>query len=251
VEILNQSFNSLATQKFKDFECIVVDDSTNHSTANACKSFCSSDSRFIYIKPTRRLGLSASLNLALKKASGEYLARFDSDDICMPDRLLRQFNYMNEHPDVDVLGCGIKIIDKKGQVVGSRAYPLSQKSIEKMFIFANSIAHPTIMAKRSVFLSVGGYDETFKYSEDLELWLRLLNNGFKFNNLADELVLYRQSQTSRSKSHWYYNITARCKNISLSFLIPKILAIMVIFLWALLPQFIQELIYKSLVLRTA
>lgn len=247
--ILNLSFKSLLSQTFKDFECIVVDDSDELLTIDLCKYYCNMDSRFIYIKPSQRLGLAASLNLALKNASGEFLARFDSDDICMPDRLRCQFNYLNEHPDIDVLGSGIKIIDNRGQVVGRRSYPLRHKSIEHKFIFTNAIAHPAVMAKRSVLLCVGGYDESFKYAEDLELWLRLLNKGFKFHNLDKDLILYRQSGTSRSKSNWQYNIRARFNNLTLKFFIRKVVVIVGIFLWTLLPKFLQELIYKSLMLR--
>jgi Predicted glycosyltransferases len=248
-DVLNLSFQSLLSQTFKDFECIVVDDSNKVLTSDVCKFFCNLDSRFIYLKPPQRLGLAASLNLALKNASGEYLARFDSDDICVPDRFLYQFNFLNEHPDIDILGSGIKIIDKKGQVVGSRSYPQRHESIEHKFIYTNAIAHPAVMAKRSVFLCVGGYDESFKYAEDLELWLRLLNKGFKFHNLDQDLILYRQSGTSRSKSNWYYNIRARCNNLTLKFFIQKVVVIIGIFLWTLLPKFLQELIYKSIMLR--
>jgi glycosyltransferase involved in cell wall biosynthesis len=250
-EILNISFQSLLKQTLHDFECLVVDDSTESSTINACRAICESDSRFIYIKPPLRIGLAASLNLALRKASGEFLARFDSDDICLPDRLMCQFNYLKKHPDIDILGCGIKIIDEKGDCLGSKNYPLSHESIEFKFIYANAIAHPAVMAKRSVILSIGGYDPNFKFAEDLELWLRLLNAGAKFHNLADKLILYRQSKTSRSKNNWYFNVKARCKNLSFKYLVLKILAIMGIFFWSFLPKFLQELIYKSLMLKVA
>jgi glycosyltransferase involved in cell wall biosynthesis len=246
---LRISLRSIISQTFINFECIVVDDSTNQDTIDVCETICNSDSRFLYIKPPYRLGLAASLNLALKRASGDFLARFDSDDICMPDRLLVQFNFLNDHPDVDILGCAIGIIDLDGRLVAKKSYPVMHKTIERKFIFTNSIAHPAVMARRSVFLNAGGYDETYKYSEDLDLWLRLLSKGFKFHNLTDQLILYRQSSSSRSKDNWRCNIRARYRNLSSKFLIFKVIAIIGIFLWSLFPKVLQKLIYKSLMIR--
>jgi glycosyltransferase involved in cell wall biosynthesis len=248
-KILILSLKSIISQTFIDFECIVVDDSSDQNTINACKAICNSDNRFSYIKPPYRLGLAASLNLALKKASGDFLARFDSDDICMPDRLFVQFNFLNDHPDIDILGCAIRIIDQNSRLVAKKTYPEMHKSIERKFIFTNAIAHPAVMARRSVFLNAGGYDENYKYAEDLDLWLRLLCKGFKFHNLTNELISYRQSRTNRTKEHWRYNIRARYSNLSSKFFILKFIAIISIYLWSLFPKVLQELIYKLLMLR--
>jgi glycosyltransferase involved in cell wall biosynthesis len=251
VEILTQSLKSIASQTFREFECIIVDDSTNWATINACKSFCNSDNRFKYIKPPHRLGLAASLNKALAESSGDLIARFDADDICMPDRISRQFDFLTSHSDVDVLGTGMRIIDEGGKVLHRRIYPSTHKLIDRKFIFTTAIAHPTVMVRRSVLLSAGGYDESFKFAEDLELWLRLLNIGAKFYNLADELILYRQSKTSRSINNWHSNIRARIKNLSFRFFPLNILSIIGILIWSLLPKFLQELIYKALMLKIA
>src|SRR5947209_8445890 len=93
--IVRASLESVRAQSFTDFECIVVDESTRPELAAACREICSEDSRFIYVHPTERLGLPKSLNLAISKARGQLIARFDSDDVCMPERLGLQVAFLD------------------------------------------------------------------------------------------------------------------------------------------------------------
>lgn len=87
VKFLRASLESVRTQTLTDFECIVIDESTNSEAASVCRRFCSENSRFQYIRPNKRIGLAGSLNLAISQARGKLIARFDSDDVCMPNRL--------------------------------------------------------------------------------------------------------------------------------------------------------------------
>lgn len=243
--ILIESLSSLAAQTLRDFECIVIDESSNEDTSLACTSFCLSDSRFIYIRPSVRLGLAGSLNLGIENAKSGLIARFDSDDICQPERLELQFKFLRQHLDIDVVGSAMIIIDDMGCQIGCRKYPLSHEDIVKRFIFANAMAHPTTMFRRSILENpVVGYDATFKYAEDLEFWLRLLNNGAKFANLSSTLVRYRQQVTYRNRENWIFNARARRKNLSRPYFFKKIIAILGIAVWAYLPKEAQQFFFK-------
>jgi glycosyltransferase involved in cell wall biosynthesis len=92
---LMQSLMSIVNQTFTDYECIVVDESSRIESSLACKKICEMDARFSYFKPKERLGLSGSLNFALSSAKGELIARFDSDDVCLPNRLELQVAFTN------------------------------------------------------------------------------------------------------------------------------------------------------------
>lgn len=247
--ILEESLKSLARQTFENFECIVVDESTKVDTSKECRKICESDSRFLYINPERRLGLAGSLNIGLQRANGEYIARFDSDDICKIDRLSLQVKFFDDHPDIDVLGGAMEIIDSAGRIKGRRDYPLEHMSIEKKFAFTNAMAHPTIMFRKSILEDLRGYDSSFRYSEDLELWLRSINRGFKFANLPNVLISYRQQTSSRVKENWVFNFRARVKNLSSRYFFRKVLGLLLISGWSFFPASLQRPLYELLHVR--
>jgi glycosyltransferase involved in cell wall biosynthesis len=250
IKILQESLISLRNQSFKNFECILIDESTDEKIINACKSFCETDKRFRYIHPPMRLGLAASLNIGIESAKGKFIARFDSDDICNFDRLALQVEFLDLNPEVGIVGGALDIINNECVLTARRVYPLEHSEIEKRFIFSNSIAHPTVMFRKSVLsISGGAYDPSFKYSEDLDFWLRLLNCKIQFANLAKPLIKYRQQQTNRNIEHWNYNLKARIKNFSSPHRFKKTLGILGIMLWVLLPTSIQRALFKAIQFR--
>jgi glycosyltransferase involved in cell wall biosynthesis len=247
--VIRASLGSIVGQTFEDFECIVVDDSTDCELAAVCREICTEDTRFVYVRPEKRLGLSGSLNLALATARGKWVARFDADDICLPTRLALQVQYLEDHPKVDVLGGGMEVIDSEGSFVASRHYPEAHDEIERSIHFSTPIAHPTVMFRRQVVLGSGGYDSSLRFAEDLDLWLRLINSGATFANLKDELIRYRQNCVRREFRHWSANLSVRLKNFSLRFLPRRVAGMIMILGWCALPGRIQEAVYTVLIFR--
>lgn len=251
-DFLGESLSSILRQTFQNFECILIDESTNTETIDKCMMICKSDIRFLYLHPKQRIGLAGSLNLGISMARGEFIARFDSDDICDPQRLALQVRFFEEHPKIDVIGSSIKIINHSGEIVGGRTYPINHNDIEKKFIFSNGMAHPTVMFRKSLLPIVGGpYDPTFRYAEDLEFWLRLLNCNIKFANLSEPLVQYRQQYTNRNRDNWKYNLKARIKNFSAPYRFKKIVGILGLSLWMYFPKKFQRFLFQFIQLRNA
>lgn len=248
-EVICESLRSVMSQTFSDFECIVVDESTDPVRAQACRDVCAEDSRFIYHRPTSRLGLAASLNEGLAMARGKWVARFDSDDVCMPDRLAVQMSYLRDHPAVDLLGGGLEIIDEAGLTLAFRDYPETHEEIERAIQFTTPLAHPTVIYRRELVLSVGGYDPTFRCAEDLDLWLRLLHRGARFANVKRTLVKYRQQNVKRPSFHWRFNLRARCKNFSSRLLFRRLAGVVAISAWTIIPSGVQESVFKTLIFR--
>ncbi|MDE1892475.1 MAG: glycosyltransferase [Betaproteobacteria bacterium] len=246
--IVRASLESIRAQTFTDFECIVVDESTRPELAEACRLICAEDPRFIYNHPTERLGLPRSLNLAISKARGQLIARFDSDDVCLPERLALQVAFLQAHPEISVVGGALDIISNDGKFLAHRSYPQTSIEIAKSMQLTTSIAHPTVMFRKDVFDQFGGYNTDFRFAEDLDLWLRWINANHYFANLPQVLVHYRQDKTSRNQHHWRYNLRARISNFSSSYLILRIFGIACIATWAALPNVIQEKIFKFLIL---
>lgn len=247
--VLSQSLGSVASQTFGEFECLVIDESTDPASARACQEICEQDKRFRFVHPEKRIGLGASLNLGITLAKGDLIARFDSDDVCMPDRLERQVAFMAAHPDVAVLGGGLEIISEDGKTLAFRDYPTDHASIERRFQMMTPIAHPTVMMRKHIIEEFGGYDSNFRFAEDLDLWLRLLNRGVRFANLQEVLVRYRQQNTRRDPKHWRFNLRARTRNFSMRQLPRRVLGIGAMAVWGSLPAAVQERVVYGLLLR--
>jgi glycosyltransferase involved in cell wall biosynthesis len=247
--IVRASLESICAQTFTNFECIVVDESTKPELADACRAVCAEDPRFIYIHPRERLGLPKSLNLAIVKARGQLIARFDSDDVCMPERLALQVEFLNSNPEISVVGGALDIISSEGQLLAQRRYPQTPTAIAKGMQLTTTVAHPTVMFRKVAFEQHGGYNPDFRFSEDLDLWLRWMNAGLLFANLPQVLVQYRQDNTRRRSGHWRFNLRARIANFSTQHLVRRIVGIACIASWVGLPNKLQEWIFKALILR--
>lgn len=247
--IVRASLESIRAQTFTDFECIVIDESSRTELAEACRVVCSEDPRFIYNHPTERLGLPRSLNLAISKARGQLIARFDSDDVCMPDRLALQVAFLQAHPEISVVGGALDIISNDGKLLAHRSYPQTSTAIAKGMQLTTTIAHPTVMYRKEAIERHGGYNPDFCFGEDLDLWLRWLNAGLHFANLPQVLVQYRQDNTRRDQRHWRFNLRARTSNFSGQHLVRRVIGIACIATWIAMPKKAQEQVFKKLILR--
>lgn len=201
---VSEAIYSVLNQTYVNFELIIIDDGSTDKTKDIIKNF--SDKRIRLIQNKENLGLPRSLNIGLKVAQGKYIARLDADDICSPDRLLLQLNYLKEHPNVGVLGTDVEFIDEVGNKFKSAkrlkkikshnpiSYffnlqkPKSHNVCVWYLLFRNCFYHPTVMFKKSIVINVGGYEN--KKSEDLDLWSRLFDKT-NFTNLKIPLLSHR------------------------------------------------------------
>jgi glycosyltransferase involved in cell wall biosynthesis len=247
--VLLESLSSVQSQTLTDFECIVVDDSTNTESADACRVFCEGDPRFIYIHPSERLGLSKSLNVGLRVARGRFIARFDADDVNKLDRFQHELAFLEQHPDVDVVGSNIEITDEKGNTIAFREYPEHHAAIVRGMHLIATLANPTTMFRREAYDRMGGYNPEFKFAEDLELWLRWTNGGVRFANIQKYLIRYRKQDARRSKKHWRLNLKARTMNFRWNYLPTRLLGIVIVAIWIAVPSWLQAAIFNIALLR--
>jgi hypothetical protein len=156
---------------------------------------------------------------------------------------------MDVHPEVGVVGAGLELIDEKGRSTAVRRYPQSSAAIARKLQFTTALAHPTVVFRASVAKAHGGYDPSYRYAEDLDLWLRWLNKGIVFANVTDILVKYRQTQTRRHRNHWKFNLRARVRNFGLRFFFRRLAGIACIGTWSILPASIQETVFRFVLLK--
>lgn len=240
---LKDSVESILKQSYKNFEFIIVDDSSTDDTYAYLTTI--QDKRIKLVKNNKNLGLSASLNRALKISKGTYIARMDADDISDPQRLSKQISFLTSNKSIDLCGTFAALIDKNGTKVGKLHYPQKPGEIKRKIVLYNPIIHPSLMAREAVFKKLKGYDEEFDGAEDYELLMRGLKL-FNYANISEELLLLRLSSSRRSVGAMYkmdkldlkikfnflkengpslISIYAICKKLFFTYLIPHPLKI--------------------------
>lgn len=197
-EMIANAINSILMQNYDNIELHIFDDSTKDETRSTIDSF-QSDSRVNIHRSHERLGFIKSLNRGLEAATGEYIARMDGDDFSLPDRFKKEVSFLESHPEVMVVGGQMNIMDQNGQITSSRKYPAKGLYFFFFSCMRNPMAHPTIMMRRAIVDKGYRYDESLKMSEDLDLWLRLMNDGYVLANISDTVLNYRVTENFLEK----------------------------------------------------
>jgi len=183
---VTHAIKSILQQTFRNFEFIVINDGSTDRTADLIAAF--NDQRIRLICNDRNLGLVVVRNLGMSLAIGEYVALMDADDVAFPDRLLKQFMFMENNPDFAMVGANMEMIDESGRLISAIKYPAPPEKIPSMLFFGNYFTQSSIMIRRNCLPSVPY--RNFPGVEDYDLWLRIAARG-KVWNLQETLVQYR------------------------------------------------------------
>lgn len=185
---IDSCFNRIKKQSFDDFEIICVSDASKDRTLEKLKKWQEifGSDKFFIINNTSNLGLTKSLNLALKKAKGKYMARVDADDLWEVDKLKKQFDFMENNPEYGIVGCNYVNIYKNNKNRKYIALPETHQMISEKIFRRNPFAHSCILARTELIKRNGGYDEKIRYGQDYDLWLRCFPET-KFYNLQEFL----------------------------------------------------------------
>ena len=182
---IEASVKSILWQTFPFFELIIIDDCSSDNSVQIVKSL--KDSRIILVEKEQNTGYTDSLNYALKKAKGKYIARMDADDISFPDRFEIQVAFLNTNPEVILCGSWFEVLDTLVII----KHPELHNEISLALLDYCSIGHPTVMFRRDVFLKHNlWYDKEMEPAEDYNLWVRAMRFG-KFQNIPKVLLKYR------------------------------------------------------------
>ncbi|MDB4914158.1 MAG: putative WbfO protein [Gemmatimonadetes bacterium] len=206
VSVLMSAFNaessiaraveSIRAQEFEDWELLIVDDGSTDTTGAILHAIARTDARVHVLVHERNLGLPTSLNHALSLVRGDLVARMDGDDVALADRFRRQVEFLDVHPEIDVLGGGALEVTHDGRPLGELRRAEHHEQLIARIFTENPFIHPTIMARRTVFERLGGYDVTCRRGQDYELWLRAYRM-FRFHNLPRPLIHYARRDRSR------------------------------------------------------
>lgn len=188
-EILD-SVNSIIQQTYSNLEIIIIDDCSNDSTLERLRNI--SDSRLKIFKNKRNLQIAATLNRGMKVCKGKYVARMDADDYSMPDRLMKQYQFLETNPDYLLVGSSY-LVEEDGKKLGIRKQVSGYKRLRSKLLFGNNICHPSILINKHIWFKHNlSYNANFKYAQDYDLWTRAIINC-KMTNLQEPLIIYRRS----------------------------------------------------------
>lgn len=151
------------------------------------------------IRLEKNRGLGNALKLGVENAKYEFVARMDSDDICLSDRFEKQLSFLTEHPEVDIVGGQMtEFIDSPENIVGKRNVPLKHDDIVNYMKSRCGVNHVTVMFRKEAVLKAENYQDWF-WNEDYYLWVRMLAVGCRFANLKDVLVNVRSGRDQYSR----------------------------------------------------
>lgn len=203
--------------------------------------------RFAF-EENRQLGRALAKGVEL--CTNELVARMDTDDIAMPDRIEKQVVYMESHPEVHVLGGAIREFNDEGTTDRVKLMPKTQEEVLSYAKNRNPLNHMTVMFRRSAILEVGNYQH-FPYLEDYSLWSRMLSKEYQIRNVDDILVKARTSMALVGRrSGWaYFKDFARLRKfqheLGLTNLLEYMISMAGTFVMIMQPGFIKELAYKK------
>lgn len=172
---LKEAIESILNQTLRSFELVIVDDGSADGSSEIIDWFAAQDNRVKVVRQKNQ-GIVAALNNGIKHATGKYLARMDGDDISLPDRFEFQFNYLETHPNVSIVGGRSLKIDASGVVAEPLVKKITPRTVTDLRNFPPKIAatiHPLMMTRMDLVRKLGGYSDKYLHAEDYDIFAKL------------------------------------------------------------------------------
>ncbi len=181
-EFLTKSIESVLDQSYENFEFIIINDGADQETSNILISYVEKDSR-IKLIIQNNMGLTKSLNRGIMFAKGKYVARQDTDDLWMKNKLKKQIEAINKEKNIVLVGTLCQILNEKfkniSETIPGYAERLNikdTKDIREALIQFNPFCHASILIDKEIVEKLGYYNDDYRYSQDYELWVRVLKD---------------------------------------------------------------------------
>lgn len=194
---IKESIECVLNQTFQDFELLIINDGSTDESVSVVESF--QDSRIRLIHNEKNSGILFTRNRGLQEALGEYVAVLDCDDLCTPNRLETQYNFLEANPNIAVCGTWGIMIDENGAVFGHKIMPETNKDLVSIaMLFTNQFIHSSVLYRKEIALQAGGYTGV-NGCEDFGLFSRI-SIHHKMANLPEFITQYREHNQGISKT---------------------------------------------------
>lgn len=198
-EHIDQAADSILSQDYDDYEWLILDDQSTDATPEKLSVLAESHDSVRIVTPPERLGRAPSLNRIVELADGRYIAQQDIDDISFPQRLSRQAKYLDQNPDVGVVGGYYERIDEIRGEAYVREPPTDHDELVRALASYIPFAHTLVMFRKQAWYDAGKYPEK-KDLEDICLWINMASNGWRLGNVQENLgkhFVYEESSWNR------------------------------------------------------
>ncbi|MFV0364660.1 MAG: glycosyltransferase [Suipraeoptans sp.] len=203
---LFQAIDSIINQSFTDWEMIICDDGSDKKYVKLIKEVSGRDNRIKYLRYSKNKGLAHALNVGVANSKGKYIARMDADDISNPNRLVKEYRFLEYNPRFQWVGSNAYLIDDKGIWGDENVKKIPKK---EDFLEYSPYIHPSVMFRREALELVGGYtvSKDTARCEDYELFMRLHEQGLEGYNIKEKLLEYRFDDAAHLKRRYKYSIS--------------------------------------------
>jgi hypothetical protein len=186
---LAEAIESIVRQTFTDFEFVIVDFGSTDDSKSIVSRYAADDARIKFHEiPVCTLPVARNAGCSL--ARGEYIAVMDADDVCLPDRLKLEVEFMEAHPEVGIVGGAVVWVDAANRELELHTSPIEDHEIRSAMVERCPFWHPTVLVRRTAFNLVGGYRAAFVFAHDYDLELRIAEH-FACANLEQVVLNYR------------------------------------------------------------
>ncbi len=198
---IGEAIDSILNQTFKDFEFVIVDNNSTDGSQDIIASY--KDDRIIFIRNKENLGQTKALNIGVRQARGEFIARMDADDISLPQRLEKQYEFLLNNPSIAVVGAHYLEMTEEGKTIREFRMPRDPLEI-KCFLLGSfalcchCVPHPIVLMRKAALVDVGLYNEEF-IAQDYDLWVKL-SRKYLFSNVNEVLFKYRLARSAQSQN---------------------------------------------------
>ncbi len=202
---LEEAVESILHQTYQNWELIMCDDGSKDSTYEIAKRFSKKYDNILVFQNERNMGLNCTLNRCLEKAEGEYIARMDGDDICLPTRIEKEVAFLDQHEEYAIVSTNMIYFDQNGEWGKSRMMEYPQK---KDLIRETPFCHAPCMVRREAYEDVQGYsvDKRLLRAEDYHLWFKMYSKGYKGYNLQEPLYKMRDDRDATKRRKYKYRV---------------------------------------------
>ena len=192
---LKEAVDSILNQTVQNFEILVIDDGSVDKTLHILESY--NDERIKVLQGPRR-GIASALNVGIRSANGEFIARMDADDICLPQRFEKQLAAFQTYPDASICAANVELMGVNWEFWGQ--HTVSHRQFFTRLLWEMPLCHPVVMFKRSVFTHYNlFYNESFTNTEDFELFSRAVIH-VNFCGIDEILLRYRMHEGQATTS---------------------------------------------------
>lgn len=189
-DFIAEALDSMISQTYTNWEMIVINDGSKDKTAKILSKYKKICPKINVLTNKESIGISKALNLGIKKAKGQFLARMDADDISYPSRIAKQVEYLQENHRVVAVGTQCDVINEHGDVTGMKLFPTTHREIYDTVFSFNPLQHPTLMINCALVPDDFVYYDDLDGAEDLSLLFKIFPYG-KVHNMQETLLAYR------------------------------------------------------------